>query len=323
MNPNHPTFTSPFGNGQNPQDALSSWSSSNPPAGSIPRSAAGRKRSRDEAAINLGDDDPFAAQATVPQSNPPENEEEWEYGEGMTLIKPNKPYITEAASQTGTWAEEKAEEKVEPVTPSERPILRATKSQRLNSSVPSIPEEVMQNGTLATPIASSPERSNGLVEPTIDDFTRHLGIGWSLFSQDVDVQSAARGWEKYIENHYPITNVKMALQSKGLASYLVAANEGYFLFQDDLKKGQLVSKNLQRVWENLRGPQPVFDGEITMEAGDTPKAPTATTDDSAMTSAPGLQTLGSDSGFEGSSSGSIEAAPAASNMEVEMDMDMS
>lgn len=317
MNPNRPTFTSPFGNGQNPQDASSSWSSSSPPASSITRPAAGRKRSRDEAAINLGnDDDPFTAQAPASPSNPPENEDEWEYGEGMTLIKPNKPYITPAASQTGTWAEEKAEEKVEPVI--ERPILRATKSQRLNSSVPSIPEEFMHNGTLATPGTSSPERSNGLVEPTIDDFTRHLGIGWSRFSQDVDVQSAARGWEKYIENHYPITNVKMALQSKGLSSYLVEANEGYFLFQDDLKKGQLVSKDLQRLWENLRGPQPIFDGEVTMEAGDTPKAPATATDDLTMTSASGLQTLGSDSGFEGSSSGSNQ--PGAGTMEVDMDM---
>jgi len=316
MNPNRPTFNSPFGNGDNPQDASSSWSSSNPPLSSIPRSAAGRKRSRDEAAINLGDDDPFTTQANIPQSNPPENEEEWEYGEGMTLIKPNKPYIIEAASQTGTWAEEKAEEKVEPVMPAERPILRATKSQRLNSSVPSIPEEVMQNGTLATPGAPSPERSNGLVEPTIDDFTRHLGIGWSLFSKDVDMQSAARGWERYIENHYPITNVKMALQSKGLASYLVEANEGYFLFQEDLKKGQLVSKDLQKVWENLRGAHPIFDSEVTMEAGDTPKASAATPDDSMMTSPPGPQALGGETSLEGSSSGS----GGTSDMEMEMDM---
>jgi hypothetical protein len=264
MNPNRPVFSSPFGKGNNPQSASSSWS--NVPT-SAPPSAAGRKRSRDEAAPNLGDDD---FQDPVPQSKPQENEEEWEYGEGMVLIKPNTGYVMEAASQTGTWAEEKAEEKAEPAVATDRPILRATKSQRLNSTgIPSIAEEVMQNGEL---IASSPERSNGLTEPTIDDFTRHLGIGWSLISADEDIQAAARGWTKYIENHYPVTNANIRLQSKGLASYLVKASEGYFLFGEDLKQGRLVSTSLEKVWENLRAPEPIFESEVTMEAGETPKA---------------------------------------------------
>lgn len=262
MNPNRPVFSSPFGKGNNPQTASSSWS--NVPT-SAPPSAAGRKRSRDEAAPNLADDD---FQDAVPQSKPQESEDEWEYGEGMTLIKPNAGYVMEAASQTGTWAEEKVEEPT-PALTTERPILRAIKSQRLNSTaVPSIAEEVMQNGEL---VASSPERSNGLVEPTIDDFTRHLGIGWSLISADEDIQAAARGWTKYIENHYPVTNANIRLQSKGLASFLVEASEGYFLFGEDLKQGRLVSTTLEKIWENLRGPQPIFDGDVTMEAGETPK----------------------------------------------------
>jgi len=61
------------------------------------------------------------------------------------------------------------------------------------------------------------------------------------------------------------------LQSRGLASYLVEANEGYFLFGDDLKQGRLVSTSLEKTWDNLRGPVPVFDGEGVMEAGETPK----------------------------------------------------
>ncbi|TVY55994.1 hypothetical protein LSUE1_G009357, partial [Lachnellula suecica] len=269
MDPNRPIFSSPFGDGSNPQNASSSWSTGNLPLPNpMPRSGAGRKRSRDEAALNLGDDDHFTAQEPV--QKPKENEDEWEYGEGMTLIKPNAGYIMEAASQTGTWAEEKAEEKEEPAM--ERPVLRATKSQRLNSSaIPSITEEVMQNGALVTPGASSPERINGLSEPTIDEFTRHLGIGWSLISADEDIQAAARGWMKYIENHFPVTDPKIRLQSKGLASYLVEANEGYFLFTEDLKQGQLVSTSLERVWENLRAPQPIFDGEMVLLAGETPK----------------------------------------------------
>jgi hypothetical protein len=197
----------------------------------------------------------------------------------MTLIKPNRNgYIIEASSQTGTWAEEKAEQEkakaaaaaLAASTP-ERPILRAAKSQRLHlSSTPSITEEVLSNGTLVSP--GSPERTNGHTEPTVDDFTRHLGIGWSsVNTADSDIQAAARGWTKFIENHFPITDAKIRLQSKGLASYLVEANEGYFLFGEDLRQGRLVSTSLEKTWVNLRGPVPIFEGDIVMEAGETPK----------------------------------------------------
>jgi hypothetical protein len=197
----------------------------------------------------------------------------------MTLIKPNrKGCIIEAGSQTGTWAEEKAEQErakaaaaaLAALTP-ERPNLRAAKSQRLHlSSTPSISEEVLSNGTLVSP--GSPERTNGHVEPTVDDFTRHLGIGWSSFSTaDTDVGAAARGWTKFIENHFPITDAKIRLQSKGLASYLVESNEGYFLFGEDLRQGRLVSTRLENTWVNLRGPVPIFEGDVVMKASSTPK----------------------------------------------------
>lgn len=197
----------------------------------------------------------------------------------MVLIKPNsKGRIIEAGSQTGTWAEEQAEEKVAMAAAVEkasleRPILRAAKSQRLDlSSTPPITEEVMSNGTLVNP--PSPERK----EPTVDDFTRHLGIGWSsMDNADADMQIAVRGWNKFIENHFPIVNPRIRLQSRGLASYLVDAREGYFLFGEDLKQGRLVSTNLETVWINLRGAVPIFEGEIIMEAGSTPKVATAIT----------------------------------------------
>jgi hypothetical protein len=197
----------------------------------------------------------------------------------MTLIKPNrKGCIIEAGSQTGTWAEEKAEQERTKAAAAaiaasapERPILRAAKSQRLHlSSTPSISEEVLSNGTLVLP--GSPERTNGHAEPTVDDFTRHLGIGWSsVNTADEDIQAAARGWTKFIENHFPITDGKIRLQSKGLASYLVESNEGYFLFGEDLRQGRLVSTSLENTWVNLRGPVPIFEGDIIMEASSTPK----------------------------------------------------
>ena len=279
MESNRPQFTSPFSinNGAVQSPLNSSWSN-HAPLTATPFSAAGRKRSRDDAASNL-EDDYFPVQPPVALPEP-ENEEEWEYGEGMTLIKPNRNgVVIEAGSQTGTWAEEKAEQErakaaadaLAAANP-ERPILRPAKSQRLHlSSTPSITEEVMSNGTLVSP--ESPERTNGHAEPTVDDFTRHLGIGWSsVNTADADVGAAARGWTKFIENHFPITGAKIRLQSKGLASYLVEANEGYFLFGEELRQGRLVSTSLETTWVNLRGPVPIFEGEVVMEAGATPKA---------------------------------------------------
>ena len=277
MGSNQPTFNSPFNTNFNPSPSASSWSNLNTLSTSAPPSAAGRKRSRDEAAINL-EDEYFPVQQPTPTQ--PENEDEWEYGEGMTLIKPHgSGYIISAGSQTGTWAEEKAEEEkaqatIAPVP--ERPIIRSAKSQRLDfASTPVIAEEVMSNGTLVTPVAASP--TNGHVEPPVDDFTRHLGIGWSLISADEDIQAAARGWTRYIDNHYPVTNAKIRLQSKGLASYLVEANEGYFLFGEDLKQGRLVSATLERTWVNLQGPVPIFESEGVMQADESPKANGGTT----------------------------------------------
>lgn len=279
MDSNRPTFSTPFPTGAT-QSQNSTWSNvSNLTPTQIIPSSAGRKRSRDEAADNL-ENDYFPVQA-APE---PENEEEWEYGPGMVLIKPNnKGRVIEAGSQTGTWAEEQAEaEKAKAIASTnanlERPVLRAAKSQRLDlSSTPSITEEVLSNGSLVNP--PSPERN----EPTVDDFTRHLGIGWSsMDNADSDMQIAVRGWTKFIENHFPITNVGIRLQSRGLASYLVQANEGYFLFGEDLKQGRLVSTSLETTWVNLRGPVPIFEGEVIMEAGNTPKAvgtPAPVTDD--------------------------------------------
>jgi len=312
MGSNRPTFTSPFANGVNPSPLAPSWSNLTPTA-STPSSAAGRKRSRDDAASNL-EDDYFPVQQSTSAPAPPENEDEWEYGEGMTLIKPSgSGYIISAGSQTGTWAEEKADEEIPaPVATQEKPILRSAKSQRLDfTSTPVIAEEIMSNGTLITPLSASP--TNGYIEPAVDDFTRHLGIGWSLISADDDIQAAARGWTKFINNHFPVTDAKIRLQSKGLASYLVEANEGYFLFGEDLKQGRLVSTILERTWVNLRGPVPIFDGEGVMEAGETPKIngnnPLTLNDDLMMTK-----------GIEAPIS---NEAHDLSNQTLEVEMDMS
>lgn len=252
---------------------LRSWSSTPIRNTSL---AAGRKRSRDEAAVNLDPPEKLVEAPIIKEA-----EDEWEYGPGMTLIKKKSGYVADASSQSGTWVEEKAAEErarqaealVQQLS-QQRPSLRSNKSQRLEtpglSGAPSIqngqasPTRGLVNPTLAT--------SDPIVQPVVDDFTRHLGIGWSRINDDEDIQAAARGWARYIENHYPVSNAKIRLQSRALESYLVEASEGFFLFSENLRQGRLVSQHPERAIENLKTSPPTFDGADTMEATETPKS---------------------------------------------------
>lgn len=102
------------------------------------------------------------------------------------------------------------------------------------------------------------------VGPVIDNITIMLGVGWSRVNGDQDVLAAARGCARYIERHYPLSAVKIMLKSKALDASLVETREGYYLFQEDLNQGRLVSKNWDTCLANLR-----FSSEITFEGLET------------------------------------------------------
>ncbi|KAM0322951.1 hypothetical protein ACHAQA_009050 [Verticillium albo-atrum] len=242
---------------------------------------AGRKRSRDEAAPNLVEDAPAQ-----------EIETGWEYGEGMVLIKPVQGYVADASSQSGTWVEEKttrdqaAKAAASTVDAPHRPEMRSNKSQRLDQSTipsPGMALAIDANGII--PTNSAPESSTGFSascaqpadntsHPVVDDFTLHLGIGWRKISEDEHIQAAARGWSRYIENHYPLSSVTLRLESRGLQAYLVEAAEGFFLFAEDLRQGQLVSKKADTALQNLKCSPPVFEGTEILTAAESPGATT-------------------------------------------------
>ncbi|KAJ1338271.1 hypothetical protein MN608_01130 [Microdochium nivale] len=227
-----------------------------------------RKRSRDEAGVNL--DVAEAKASTIQPIKEPEDG--WVFGPGMTLIKKSS-YVCEASSQSGTWLEEKAaeekarkDEEARAFDQQTRPSLRTNKSQRLDLNAVVLPENGSQ-GDRSSPVRDSEAASS---QPSIDNFTLHLGIGWSRISQEEHIQAAARGWARFIENHYPVSNVQIQLESKGLQSYLVEASEGFFLFAENLQQGQFVSKDLNRTFENLRSNPPVFEGSAPMSAAVSP-----------------------------------------------------
>ncbi|KAK4107554.1 hypothetical protein N656DRAFT_719891 [Canariomyces notabilis] len=240
-------------------------------------SVAGRKRSRDEASVNL---DPPEKLVEAPVIKEPEDE--WIYGPGMTLIKKSTGYIADASSQSGTWVEERAAKEearkaeaallAQQQLAQSRPSLRSHKSQRLDMTTaantdgrsPSRRSSPTREAT--NPLSAS---SDSIAQPIVDEFTLHLGVGWSRISEHIE--AAARGWARYIENHYPVTNVKILLESRGLQSYLVEANEGYFLFAENLRQGRLLSRTPERALSNLKSSPPVFDGLDTMDASESPK----------------------------------------------------
>ena len=103
-------------------------------------------------------------------------------------------------------------------------------------------------------------------DPPIDESTYLLGIGWALVGDDKDVQAAARGCARYIENHYPFSTAKIILRSKGLDAVLVETNEGYHLFNEKLSEGKLVSVTWQTCLANLQRSPIVFEGLTTLNA---------------------------------------------------------
>ena len=110
---------------------------------------------------------------------------------------------------------------------------------------------------------------SGVSEPTVDHFTHLLGVGWARISDDKDVQAAARGWSRYIENHYPLSMVRIVLRSKGLEANLAETGNGYFLFKDDLSEGQLVGSDWETCLANLQRRPIAFQGSETLKAART------------------------------------------------------
>ena len=194
------------------------------------------------------------------------------YGEGMVLIKPDAPYVADAGSQSGTWLDEKKareEHERRRNDASQQPHLRSHKSQRMmNDGIDHASRQELPIGNSAgVPSSNSAAMATASAgQLVIDDFTMHLGIGWRRISDAEHIQAAARGWARFIENHFALCNVRICLESKGLQSYLVEASEGYFLFAEDLRRGRLVSRTVECALRNLQLSPPIFDGpELEMK----------------------------------------------------------
>lgn len=220
-----------------------------------------RKRSRDESAFDAETvDGSYFSEADIPEPIA----EEPIYGEGMVLLNPRTGMSISAESQTGTWYEEKAEEeeKNQPTKSDFRPKMPSSrKSIRLSQS------------SLHPLLESAPASPPKMVHPEVDEATIALGIGWTkIASEDADIQAAARGWARYLDNHYTphLHGAEMLLKSAGLNAYLVGSPEGFFLFSESLLEGRLVGRTWETCLRNLRAQPIEFEGTEILRAERTP-----------------------------------------------------
>ncbi|KAF7512874.1 hypothetical protein GJ744_011977 [Endocarpon pusillum] len=230
-----------------------------------------RKRSRDESDLTLNHDGSYFHEQKV--NTPAPIPEEPIYGEGMVLLNPSTGISISAESQTGTWYEEKVEAGSASLPGIEdRPRMPTSrKSVRLDHAAPPSPRP--DDIVAAVAPESLPKSSSSASYPTIDDFTYALGIGWTrLATEDPDIQAAARGWARYLENHYSrrIHGAEILLKSKGLTAYLVGCQDGFYLFSEDLLEGRLVGRNWESCLSNLQANPITFEGAEVLRAERTP-----------------------------------------------------
>ena len=240
-----------------------------------------RKRSRDESAFESADAEGSYFPSLVQQvsTSAPIPEEEPIYGEGMVLLNPRTGLAISADSQTGTWYEEKAEKEalvkeVQAIDTANqfRPKIPASrKSMRLSQS--SIKLDLANMMAQQTAPASPPKTANTSTYPEIDEATLALGIGWTRMSnEDESIQTAARGWGRYLENHYArhIHGARILLKSSGLNAYLVGCQEGFYLFSENLLEGKFVARTWENCLANLQAQPMVFEGHEVLGAERTP-----------------------------------------------------
>lgn len=230
-----------------------------------------RKRSRDECSDEQSEPG-FAQQpgnlTTIPNST---------HGIVVSPTNPLNDVPMSAESQTGEWPEEKLhiELQANNVATSqaenqlEETSIPRTKFQRRDTSSDS-------DGERDPSRASNNSLKSTGEGPIIDQFTHFLGIGWARVSDDADMQAATRGWARYIENHYPISAVRLVLRSHGLEAYLAETKQGYFLFRDDLDECRLVGSCWETSMANLKHCPILYEGTKNLKASRTVMTPTPT-----------------------------------------------
>ncbi|CRG85878.1 hypothetical protein PISL3812_02882 [Talaromyces islandicus] len=131
---------------------------------------------------------------------------------------------------------------------------------------------------------------------SIDDAFLQLGIRWQRVNpdHDLDMATAIRGWEKYINNHFAghLHDARILIKNRTLNAYLVAAipavdipsvhtclaansaipylefdpRSYFYLFEDDMTKSRLVGSTVDICLRNLQSTPIEFEGSDILQA---------------------------------------------------------
>ncbi|MCJ1398269.1 hypothetical protein MMC11_001466 [Xylographa trunciseda] len=249
------------------------------------------KRSRDEVDSDEPDSDqssPFTMSNPITPHEP--GQEQLVYGEGMTVINASTGRAASAETQTGTWFEENLEiERRASINAAEllaqaaeNVSVRPKKSLRLDS----LPPPFYSSSSQSPDDISLDSQSSS--SPGYDAASLLLGVGWKSIGAEKDTQAAAKGWAKYIENHYyDLTNVHLLMKSEALQAYLgkadMTGSEGFFLFCEDLSEGRFVASTWKDCITNLKVTPPIYGSEEILKANRTPALPESDRKDLGVT----------------------------------------
>ena len=227
-------------------------------------SATSKKRTRDEI---CPDDEEMGG--TLPPSRTPGISPTAIYGEKMPRINPLTGTATTGETQTGKWFEDQLEKKL-------RTEMEERAVQMTDSEGESPKRKMQRRDTSSNADCFMPANSNGspkttVSDPIVDKYTHLLGIGWTYVGENSERAAMARGFGRYIDKHYPLTDLEVLLFSKSLESYLVKTSEGYYLFQEDLLSGQLVARTWEDTLANLQCPTIRFSWAQRLFAARTPE----------------------------------------------------
>ncbi|MCJ1322059.1 hypothetical protein MMC15_007404 [Xylographa vitiligo] len=236
------------------------------------------KRSRDEVDSDEADSDqssPFTTSNPITTHEP--MQERLVYGEGMTVINASTGRATAAETQTGTWLEENLE------IERQASIKAADSLAQVAENVSIRPKKSLRLDTLPLPFYSSSSPSpddisldsQSTSDSCYDAASLLLGVGWRSIGEEKDTQAAAKGWAKYIENHYyDLSNVHLLMKSEAHQAYLgkadMAGSEGFFMFSEDLSEGRFVAQTWKHCIMNLKVTPLVYDSEEILKANRTP-----------------------------------------------------
>ena len=228
----------------------------------VPAANTSRKRQHDEIFVepSAGPGEDSDTHMSLPPARTPTISPDLSHGEVVPITNPLTGQQGQTGARSESWFESTLQDRLgprreDPPRQIDGPASQTTKRQCVREEPAS---KVIDFAADAS--------SAGLQTPQADRYTQALGVGWAGLRQEPEVLAAARGYCRYIQNHYFLSDV-VILAKGSVEGYLVKTNEGYYLFRDDLREGGLIARELEQALEKLKNPDFDFEGSVPRRWG--------------------------------------------------------